>query len=68
MSIYDIPASEYTTYYYQNLRTGEAIVEVNGVHRIEFTSHHICFYDKRGILIDSELARYVAELVQDVAA
>lgn len=64
----DIPASEYTTYYYQNLRTGEPIVEVNGVHRIEFTPHHVCFYDERGILIDSEQARYVVDLVQEVAA
>ena len=68
MSNEDIPASEYTTYYYQNLRAKEAFVEVNGVDRIEFTAHHICFYDKRGILIESELARFVVDLVQEVAA
>lgn len=62
------PVSEYTTYYFQNLRTKEYIVEVNGVHRIEFTPHHVCFYDERGILIHSELARFVVDLIQEVAA
>ena len=63
-----IPTEMFTTYYLYTKQRGNLPEEVNGVGRVEFTAHHVLFFDGRGILICAVPAADVTNLEQSVAA
>lgn len=63
-----IPVEQFTTYYVYLREGGGVPEEVNGVSKVEFTAHHILFFDERGILICGYGANDVSNLEQSVAA
>lgn len=66
-TVKSLPEEPKTTFYYTDTRSGRP-VEVNGVAHAEFTAHHIVFRDRAGVILHVVLARFVDDLVQQVAA
>lgn len=63
-----IPVEQFTTYYVYPRQMRAVPEEVNGVHLVNFTPHHVLFFDERGILICAYLASEVTNIEQSVAA